>query len=83
MLIQVGVPEQRPAGEGAGQTCPGKEREASNVRVLPGMIQLAWRFPMFHKQSALVQRYRKQTTYDRGTTRKTMDEAETECSLER
>jgi hypothetical protein len=36
------------------------------------MIQLAWRFPMFHKQSALVQRYRKQTTYDRGTTRKTM-----------
>jgi hypothetical protein len=27
---------------------------------------------MFHKQSALVQRYRKQTTYDRGTTCKTM-----------
>ena len=39
MLIQVGVPEQRPAGRRSGQNCPGKEREASNVRVLPGMIQ--------------------------------------------
>jgi hypothetical protein len=36
------------------------------------MIQLAWRFPMFHKQCALAQQYRKQTTYDRGTTRKTI-----------
>jgi hypothetical protein len=72
MLMQVGSAEWRPAGEGAGQTCPGKEREASNVRVLPGMIQLAWRFLMFHKQSALVQRYRKQTSYVRGTTCKAL-----------
>jgi transposase len=40
--------------------------------VRPGMIQVTWRFPMFHKQSALAQRYRRQTTDGRGTTRKTM-----------
>ena len=72
MLMQVGSAERRPAGEGAGQACPGKERGASNARVRPGLIQLAWRFPMFHKESALAQRYRRQTTDGRGTTRKTM-----------
>jgi transposase len=45
---------------------------AGNARVRRGMIQLAWRFLMFQKQSALAQWYRRQTTDERGTTRKTM-----------
>jgi len=36
------------------------------------MIQLAWRFLMFQKNSALAQWYRMQTADRRGTTRKTM-----------
>ena len=36
------------------------------------MIQLAWRFLMFQKNSALAQWYRMQTADSRGTTRKTM-----------
>jgi transposase len=36
------------------------------------MIQLAWRFLMFQKNSALTQWYRRQTADSRGTTRKTM-----------
>jgi transposase len=36
------------------------------------MIQLAWRFLMFQKESALAQWYRRQTGDGRGTTRKTM-----------
>ena len=36
------------------------------------MIQLAWRFLMFQKNSALAQWYRMQTTDRRGTPRKTM-----------
>jgi hypothetical protein len=36
------------------------------------MIQLAWRFLMFQKNSALAQWYRTQTADSRGTTRKTM-----------
>src|SRR3974377_333697 len=46
--------------------------KAGNARVRRGMIQLAWRFPMFQKNSALAQWYRLQTTDHRGTTRKTM-----------
>jgi hypothetical protein len=42
--MQAGIPKRRPAREGAGQTCPGKEREASNVRALTGMIQLGGGF---------------------------------------
>ena len=45
---------------------------AGNARVRRGMIQLAWRFLMFQKNSALAQWYRRQTTDSRGTTRKTM-----------
>ena len=45
---------------------------AGNARVRRGMIQLAWRFLMFQKNSALAQWYRLQTTDHRGTTRKTM-----------
>ena len=45
---------------------------AGNARVRRGMIQLAWRFLMFQKNSALAQWYRMQTTDRRGTTRKTM-----------
>ena len=45
---------------------------AGNARVRRGMIQLAWRFLMFQKESALAQWYRRQTADERGTTRKTM-----------
>ena len=45
---------------------------AGNARVRRGMIQLAWRFLMFQKDSALVQWYRARTADARGTTRKTM-----------
>ena len=45
---------------------------AGNARVRRGMIQLAWRFLMFQKESALAQWYRRQTADSRGTTRKTM-----------
>jgi len=45
---------------------------AGNARGRRGMIQLAWRFLMFQKNSALAQWYRMQTTDHRGTTRKTM-----------
>jgi transposase len=36
------------------------------------MIQLAWCFLMFQKESALAQWYRRQTADERGTTGKTM-----------
>src|SRR3954452_11714222 len=45
---------------------------AGNARVRRGMIQLAWRFLIFQKNSALAQWYRTQTSDGRGTTRKTM-----------
>src|SRR5438876_2901122 len=45
---------------------------AGNVRVRRGMIQLAWRFLMFQKESALAQWYRARTADARGATRKTM-----------
>ena len=45
---------------------------AGNARVRRGMIQLAWRFLMFQKNSALAQWYRTRTADLRGTTRKTM-----------
>jgi transposase len=53
----------------------GREKglaRAGNARVRRGMIQLAWRFLMFQKESALAQWYRRQTADERGTTRKTM-----------
>ena len=45
---------------------------AGNSRVRRGMIQLAWRFLMFQKNSALAQWYRARTADARGATRKTM-----------
>lgn len=45
---------------------------AGNARVRRGMIQLAWRFLMFQKDSALAQWYRSRTAHARGGTRKTM-----------
>ena len=45
---------------------------AGNARVRRGMIQLAWRFLMFQKESALAQWYRARTADSRSGTRKTM-----------
>ena len=46
--------------------------KAGNARVRRSMIQLAWRFLMFQKDSALARWYRARTADARGTTRKTM-----------
>src|SRR5262252_2200686 len=45
---------------------------AGNTRVRRGMIQLAWRFLMFQKDSALAQWYRARTADPRGATRKAL-----------
>jgi transposase len=45
---------------------------AGNARVRRGLIQLAWRFLMFQKDSALAQWYRARTENARAGTRKTM-----------
>jgi transposase len=42
---------------------------AGNARVPRGMIQLAWRFLMFQKDSALAEWYRQRTANARGTRR--------------
>lgn len=62
---------------GAPDESGAKRREkglakAGNARVRRGMIQLAWRFLMFQKDSALAQWYRARTADARGGTRKTM-----------
>jgi transposase len=62
---------------GAPDESGAKRREqglarAGNARVRRGMIQLAWRFLRFHKQSALVMWYRARTADSRTGTRKTM-----------
>src|SRR5712671_735086 len=62
---------------GAPDESGSKRREkglarAGNARVRRGMIQLAWRFLMFQKESALAQWYRARTADARGATRKTM-----------
>src|SRR4051812_36493783 len=46
--------------------------KAGNARVRRGMIQLAWRFLLFQKDSALARWYRARTADARGGTRKTM-----------
>ena len=46
--------------------------KAGNARVRRGMIQLAWRFLVFQKESALAQWYRTRTEGTRGAIRKTM-----------
>jgi transposase len=45
---------------------------AGNARVRCGMIQLAWRFLRFQKDSALAQWFHARTADGRGSTRKTM-----------
>jgi transposase len=60
---------------GAPDESGAKRREkglakAGNARVRRGMIQLAWRFLLFQKDSALSQWYRARTTDARGATRK-------------
>jgi len=45
---------------------------AGNGRVRRGMIQLAWRFLIFQKESRLVRWFRARTADGRSTTRKTM-----------
>jgi transposase len=61
---------------GAPDESGAKRREkglarSGNARVRRGMIQLAWRFLMFQKDSALAQWFRARTENARGT-RKTM-----------
>ena len=46
--------------------------KAGNARVRRGMIQLAWRFLQFQKDSALARWYRERTADRRSSTRKTM-----------
>ena len=46
--------------------------KAGNARVRRGMLQLAWRFLMFQKDSGLAQWYRARTADARSATRKTM-----------
>jgi transposase len=46
--------------------------KAGNARVRRGMVQLAWRWLMFQKDSALAQWYRARTANARGDIRKTM-----------
>src|SRR5512144_127411 len=45
---------------------------AGNARVRRGMVQLAWRFLVFQKDSALVRWYRERTADGRGRTRMAM-----------
>jgi len=46
--------------------------KAGNARVRRGMIQLAWRFLMFHKDSALAQWYKARTEGTKGVRKTTM-----------
>jgi transposase len=62
---------------GAPDESGAKRREqglakAGNARVRRGMIQLAWRFLRFQKNSALAQWYQARTADRRGAKRKTM-----------
>ena len=50
----------------------GRSGWAIAARVRRGMIQLAWRFLRFQKNSALTQWYQARTADRRGATRKTM-----------
>jgi transposase len=45
---------------------------AGNARVRRGMVQLAWRFLVFQRDSALVRWYRERTSDGRGRTRMAM-----------
>ena len=56
------------AGRGGGK----RGSKAGNARVRRGMIQLAWRFLLHQKDSALARWYRARTADARGGTRKTL-----------
>jgi transposase len=56
---------------------------AGNARVRRGMIQLAWRFLRFQKESALAQWYQARTADSRVGTRKTMIPAFARTALTR
>jgi transposase len=71
-----------PEESGARRREKGLAR-AGNARVRRGMLQLAWRFLMFQKDSALVQWYRARTADMRGATRKTMIPAFARTALAR
>jgi transposase len=60
-----------PEESGARRREKGLAR-AGKARVRRGMLQLAWRFLIFQKDSALAQWYRTRTADLRGATRKTM-----------
>ena len=67
-----GAPDEsgaRRREKGRARPAPGREQGAGNARVRRGMIQLAWRFLMFQKDSALAQWYRARTADTRGATR--------------
>ena len=62
---------------GAPDESGAKRRErglakVGNARVRRGMLQLAWRFLLFQKESALAQWYRARTADPRGGPRQTM-----------
>ena len=62
---------------GAPDESGSKRREkglarAGNARVRRGMIQLAWRFLLFQKESALAQWYRARTADGRQGTKKSL-----------
>lgn len=57
-----------PAESGSRRRERGLSR-AGNARVRRGMVQLAWRFLVFQKDSALVRWYRERTADGRGRTR--------------
>ena len=70
-----GAPDEsgaRRREKGLARSAPGREQGAGNARVRRGMIQLAWRFLMFQKDSALAQWYRARTSDARGATRKAL-----------
>ena len=71
------------ANKGSPDLPPWREPGAGNARVRRGMIQLAWRFLMFQKESALALWYRARTADSRIGTRKTMIPAFARTALAR
>ena len=81
-ILSRGLRDRRAVARYAGLTGSpdesGKRRRekglarTGNARVRRGMIQLAWRFLLFQKDSGLAQWFKARTTDGRKTTRKTM-----------
>ena len=69
------VPPANPTALGAEITAKRREKgltKAGNARVRRGMIQLAWRFLIFQKDSALARWYRMRTEGPSGARKTTM-----------